>query len=67
MMRHNENQTTKTITVTPGAEVTCDLPKTGVLRFERSGQAMSGQPVMSVEDGMIALCYADGASITIKS
>ena len=66
-MRYSEDKAMKTITVTPGAEVTCDLPSTGPLRFERSGSAMSGQPVMSVEDGIIALRYADGASISIKA
>jgi len=66
-MRRNEDHTSKTITVTPGAEVTCDLPSAGVLRFERQGKAMSGKPIMSAEDGRISLRYADGSSVTINA
>ena len=62
-----EDQTTKTLTVMPGAKVEGSLSSAGVLRFERCGDAMTGEPVLSVENGALALHYADGASVYINA
>ena len=56
---------TRTLTVTPGAAVCAALPRAGVLRLQRAGGAMAGTPAMAVENGALALYFADGASITL--
>lgn len=66
-MGHIENQSTKSITVMPGAQVEGSLSSGGALRFERCGNAMTGQPVVSFEGGALALHYADGASVYINA
>lgn len=62
-----QNDHTTTIDVTPGAVARAALPKSGVLRFERQGAAMAGTPAMAVENGTLALHYADGASVYVDN
>lgn len=66
MSLKNDQSTTK-IDVRPGATVEGDLSSGGVLRFERRGNAMKGKPVLSVQDGVLALQYADGSSVRVKT
>lgn len=65
-MRCHNDLTTK-IDVTPCADVSAVLPDVGVLRFERKGGAMAGNPAMSFdEDGALSLFFADGASVELR-
>lgn len=53
-----------TATVTPGANIYANLPRHGVLRLERKGGAMAGNPAMSFdEDDTLSLFFADGAAL----
>ena len=56
----------KTIPVAPGQRVEGDLADAGVLRFERCAGAMVGEPVFSIEEGALALHYADGTTVKIR-
>ncbi|MFT5797427.1 MAG: hypothetical protein ACI84R_001487 [Candidatus Azotimanducaceae bacterium] len=67
LMDRKGNQSIKTVAVTPGAEVGGNLSSGGALRFERRGNAMTGEPVFSIEDGVVALHYSDGASVYINA
>lgn len=66
-MSLNKDQSTKVIDVLPGATVEGDLSSGGVLRFERRGNAMTGKPVLSMENGKLALQYADGSTVHVKT
>lgn len=66
-MSCKKDQSTKTVAVLPGAEVEGNLSTGGVLRFERKGNAMTGDPVLNIEGGTLALHYADGASVYISA
>lgn len=57
---------TTTFDVAPGAEVFADLPQSGVLRFARHGEAMVGAPEITCEAGVMALHFADGATVYLK-
>lgn len=60
-------ETTRTINVTPGRDIDAVLPRNGVLRFERKGGAMAGNPAMSFdEDDALSLFFADGAALHLK-
>lgn len=62
-----QNDAATTIKVAPCADVSAVLPKRGVLRFERKGGAMAGNPAMSFdEDGALSLFFADGASLELR-
>lgn len=66
-MDRNNDQHFETINVTPGAEANGRLSVGKPLRFSRSGNAMTGTPVLDVENGTLALHYADGASVYISA
>jgi hypothetical protein len=65
LMRCSEDQA-KTISVTPGMVATADL-SSGPLRFERVRGSMAGKPVYCIEDDMLTVHYADGASVYINT
>jgi hypothetical protein len=53
--------------MTAGAQATAVLPKTGVLRFERDGDALTGDAFITAENGEMTLHFADGASIYLTA
>lgn len=65
-MRHSANQISKTVVVAPGANIEAELSLNGSLRLERRGGSMAGNPAYSIEDGALALHFADGASVYIR-
>lgn len=66
-MRCSKDHTIKTTAVASGTTAKGDLSAGGVLRFERQPGAMTGQAVMSAEDGRLTLHYVDGSAVQITT
>jgi hypothetical protein len=66
-MQVSEAQAITTIPVQPGSTVTGDLSNPGVLRFERVGLAMMGEPELAIVDGALVLKYDDGTTVRVKT
>lgn len=65
-MDRKADQSIETLNVARGAEVEGTLSAGKPLRFARNGNAMTGTPVLEVENGVLAVHYADGATVYIN-
>lgn len=64
-MRCSEDQKLKTVKVERGGCAEAGISAGKALRFERGVGAMTGEAALSLENGALALRYADGSSVLL--